>query len=256
MHTSLGFIGTGHLASYTIAGLRQAGDQRDIILSPRNAQTAAQLAAAYQCQVAPSNQAVVDAADTVILAVRPPHALAVLSEITLRQGQKLVSVVAGVTLADLRAAAGGEAAIYRSSIISGAAYNAGPIPLYPADTDVTRLLAPLGEVVTCDTEQHFDLALAPMCVNGWVYPLVAALEQPMLAAGMPATKARPLVVQAILGTMAHIQQSPELDLSAVTEGIATPGTFTKLGLDILQQQDAFTPWQNAVQALLMAQDND
>ncbi|MDP6968762.1 MAG: NAD(P)-binding domain-containing protein [Gammaproteobacteria bacterium] len=255
MHTRLGFIGTGHLASYTIAGLRRAGDQRDIILSPRNAQKAAQLAAAYQCQVVLSNQAVVDAADTVILAVRPPHALAVLSEITLRPGQKLVSVVAGVTLADLRAAVRGEADIYRSSIVSGAAYNTGPIPLYPADAELNRLLALLGEVVTCATEQHFDLALAPMCANGWIYPLVAALEQPMLAAGMPASKARSLVVQAILGTLAHIQHSPELDLNAVTEGIATPGTFTKLGLDILQQEDAFAPWQAAVQALLMAQDN-
>ena len=105
-------------------------------------------------------------------------------------------------------------------------------------------------MVTCDTEQEFDLALAPMCANGWIYALVAALEQPMLEAGMPASKARKLVLQAILGTMAHLQNQPELDLQAVTESIATPGTFTKMGLDILQQEDAFAPWQSAIKALL------
>lgn len=67
---------------------------------------------------------------------------------------------------------------------------------------------------------------------------------------MPASKARKLVVQAILGTMAHVQNQPELDLQAVTESIATPGTFTKMGLDILQQEDAFAPWQEAIKALL------
>ena len=75
MTSKLGFIGAGHLASYTIAGLRRAGDQRDIILSPRNAEKAQQLSSQYDCRVAASNQAVVDAADIVILAVRPPQAL-------------------------------------------------------------------------------------------------------------------------------------------------------------------------------------
>ena len=250
MSSSLGFIGTGHLASYTIAGLRQAGDQRQIILSPRNAEIAAQLAANYQCQVALSNQDLVDAADIVILAVRPAAVAEALSSITLRPGQLLLSVAAGVTCVELRAALGSQNPIFRTSLISGAAYNTGPIPLYPVNTELVQLLSPLGEVVTCDTEQEFALALAPMCANGWIYTLVAALEQPMLEAGMPASKARKLVVQAILGTMAHVQNQPELDLQAVTESIATPGTFTKMGLDILQQEDAFAPWQSAIKALL------
>ena len=163
MSSSLGFIGTGHLASYTIAGLRQAGDQRQIILSPRNAEMATQLAATYQCQVALSNQDLVDATDIVILAVRP---------------------AAVVTCAELRATLDGHNPIFRTSLISGAAYNTGSIPLYPVSTELAKLLSLLGEVVICDSEQEFDLALAPMCANGWIYELVAALEQPVLEAGI------------------------------------------------------------------------
>ena len=78
----------------------------------------------------------------------------------------------------------------------------------------------------------------------------------MLGAGMPASAARKLVVQSIVGTMAHIDNEPDMNLQQVTQGIATDGTYTKLGLDILRQQDAFQPWQDAIQTLLMAQDDD
>ena len=256
MTSKLGFIGAGHLASYTIAGLRRAGDQRDIILSPRNAEKAQQLSSQYNCSVAASNQAVVDAADIVILAVRPPHALAVLSELTLRPEQCLISVVAGITVSQLRGAVQGDAEICRSLIVSSAAYNQGAVSLYPDNATAQQLLDCLGEVVTLDTEKDFDLSLAAMCANGWMYKLVEALEQPMLGAGMPASAARKLVVQSIVGTMAHIDNEPDMNLQQVTQGIATDGTYTKLGLDILRQQDAFQPWQDAIQTLLMAQDDD
>jgi len=256
MTNRIGFIGSGHLASYTIAGLRRAGDERGIVLSPRNAEKAAQLAIDYNCQVASSNQALVDVCDIVILAVRPPDAMAVLSELRFRPQQTLVSVVAGIEESQLRDTISADVSICRSLIVSSAAYNQGAISLYPNHHQVADLLAPLGEVVILDTEKEFDLSLAVMCANGWMYTLVAALEQPMIAAGMPAEPARRLLVQSIIGTMAHISEESNMDLAQVTQGIATTGTFTKLGLDILQQQGAFGPWQEAVQTLLMAQNND
>ena len=256
MTSKLGFIGTGHLASYTIAGLRRAGDQRDITLSPRNAEKAQQLSSQYDCRVAASNQAVVDAADIVILAVRPPHALAILSQLRFRSDQCLISVVAGISVSQLRSAMLGEAEVCRSLIVSSASYNEGAVSLYPANHIAQQLLGCLGEIVTLEVEKDFDLSLAAMCANGWMYKLVEALEQPMLGAGMPASAVRKLIVQSIIGTMAHIENSLDMDLSEVSAGIATPGTYTKLGLDILEKQQAFNPWQDAIQSLLMAQSND
>ena len=256
MTSKLGFIGAGHLASYTIAGLRRAGDQRDIILSPSNAEKAQQLSMEFGCRVAATNQAVVDAADIVILAVRPAHALAILSELQFRPEQCLISVVAGITVTQLRAAVQGDAEICRSLIVSSAAYNAGAVSLHPDNQVAQQLLGCLGEMVTLEIEKDFDLSLAAMCANGWMYKLVESLEKPMLDAGMPAEAARKLVVQSIVGTMAHIESEPGMDLNAVTKSIATPGTYTKLGLDMLEKQQAFTPWQDAIQSLLVAQSND
>jgi pyrroline-5-carboxylate reductase len=35
----------------------------------------------------------------------------------------------------------------------------------------------------------------------------------------------------------------------IAEGIATDGTFSKLGLDLLQQKAAFEPWREACELL-------
>ena len=54
------------------------GRTSEVILSPRNAAQAASLAATYGAHVAPDNQAVAAAAEVIVLATRPPDALAAL----------------------------------------------------------------------------------------------------------------------------------------------------------------------------------
>ncbi len=78
----LGFVGTGTIASAMVIGLRAAGNTDPIILSPRNAEIAADLAGRFDnVQVASTNQAVLDASDLVVLAVRPQIASSVLPEL-------------------------------------------------------------------------------------------------------------------------------------------------------------------------------
>lgn len=69
----LGFVGTGAITSAIVTGLNAAGIDGDTILvSPRNAETAAALAAKFpNVTVAASNQAVLDGSNVVIIAVRP-----------------------------------------------------------------------------------------------------------------------------------------------------------------------------------------
>jgi pyrroline-5-carboxylate reductase len=76
---TLGIIGTGRLASFLVGGLRHAGDRRRIVLSPRGAETAAHLAAHYGCEVAATNQDVVDAGGATIVAVPPQVTLATIA---------------------------------------------------------------------------------------------------------------------------------------------------------------------------------
>ena len=103
---SIGFIGVGALAEYTIKGLRGGGYQGHIYLTPRNRETANLLAENFNCEMQSSNQAVVDLSDTLVISTRPEHCLEALAELQLRPDQLLISVVAGIDIDTLRGVVG------------------------------------------------------------------------------------------------------------------------------------------------------
>ena len=105
MTETLGVIGVGHLAGYMVRGLRRRDREAAIVLSPRNAEQTAKLATKNNCNVAPSNQAVADAADVILLTVRPNDAVDVLQELDLSPRHLVISACAGVKLSDLENAA-------------------------------------------------------------------------------------------------------------------------------------------------------
>ena len=59
---TIGIVGVGRLAGFLVEGLRRGGCTAPILLSPRNAIRAADLAQRFDGQVMPDNQAVVDGA--------------------------------------------------------------------------------------------------------------------------------------------------------------------------------------------------
>ena len=76
---TIGFIGVGEIAEAIIEGLAAGEDPPPVVASPRGRERSASLAARFPSlvTVAASNQAVVDAADTVVLAVLPEQLAAV-----------------------------------------------------------------------------------------------------------------------------------------------------------------------------------
>ena len=118
----VGIIGVGHLASYLVEGLRRAGQDVEIILSPRNAERSASLAARFGAVVATDNQAVADAADLIILATRPGDMVAASKAVAFQPGQTVVSVAATLPLEALRPVVAPATAI-RAMPISCAAIN-------------------------------------------------------------------------------------------------------------------------------------
>ncbi|MBB4188505.1 pyrroline-5-carboxylate reductase [Sinorhizobium terangae] len=69
----IGFLGTGTISKAIITGLlADPAFTNPIVVAPRNAEIAANLAATYpQVTIAEDNQAVADSTDVVFLAVRP-----------------------------------------------------------------------------------------------------------------------------------------------------------------------------------------
>ncbi len=158
---TLGILGVGHLATYTVTGLRNGGDQRRIILSPRNAEAASRLAGQCRCDIAGSNQAVVEGSDIILLAVRPQSLSTLLRGLTFKPGQLVISAMAGVSLQQLRQYSGLQATtLVRALPPASVEVGAGPVPLFPANAAAETLFGTMGKVIVLESEALFDVALA------------------------------------------------------------------------------------------------
>ena len=244
----VGFLGAGHLASYTVAGLRHAGDRRRLLVSPRNAEVAATLAEQHGCEIALSNQALVDACDVVLLSVRPDQHPILLADLQFKKGQLVISVMAGVSTTDLRKQSNlADATLVRSLPIQCSAVGVGPVPVYPANEVAQSLLGQLGTVVVLNSEEQFETASTVGCMHGWVYPWLAAMSAWAEQQGLDQAAASQLTQAAVAGALAYSEAKEASEVAAIGAGIATEGTYTLAGLDVLQESGGVAGWIEAME---------
>ena len=251
MTSKLGILGVGHLASYVVAGLRNAGDQREILLSPRNQLQQQALVQTYGCKAADSNQEVVDSADLVLLSVRPGQLISLLDLLQFSPGQVVISCVAGVGLQQLRQLLPSQI-IVRTMPLACAEVGQGAVPLYPEEQAAAELLGQLGTLVKLSSEAEFELATVAACMNGWMFRYFDHISLWYREQGLDPQKARDLVLASVTGAVALANAKPEQSFDAISDSIATDGTYTKLGLDLLQERRAFEPWIEACSMVKVA----
>jgi len=245
----VGIIGVGHLAGYLVEGLRRASPDIKIVLSPRNVERSARLAAQFGARVATNNQAVVDAADVILLTTRPGDALGACKEVSFRPDQTVISAAAGLPLDSLKPVAAPAAAV-RAMPISCAAINESPTLIYPDNPEARALFELLGQVHVLPDESRFTPASAIAAFYGWVYALldetIAWTEQ----AGVPPETARSLVLETVRGAADMALAQPDQELSTMLDALATPGGITEHGLRILHERQGLTAWTEALDAVL------
>lgn len=247
---TLGIVGTGKLAAFLVEGLRLGGDDGDIVLSPRNADRARLLAERFGCGVAADNQAVVDAADAVIIATPPPHALATMRALRFPAGMLVVCCAIDVTLPELRAAAPG-ARVVRAMPTAASAFGLGSTPICPPDTEARLLFAKVGDVHACADEAIFRAATALTVYHLWAFALMEEVARAGEAAGLPRDLAVHLVAGLTRTAGAYAAAAdPSQTLRVPLDENGTAGTMTAEGMAVLDARDAFTPWREAVAAAI------
>lgn len=246
---NVGILGVGELTDTMVRGLRHSGFDGQILLSPRNAQRASALADDCACQVMASNQAVVDHADLVVLGVRPEVLEQVAEDVRFKPGQRLVSLAAGVGLKQLSQAFP-EARCIRAMLSYAAQFNQTTVVVCPPDAACEARLGPLGSLVVIDDESAFELATVAACMNGWFYFQLHDLQQWLVDKGLPADQARALVLGNLQDCVTSAQRQPAESLKALGQAIATPGTFTARGLEVLDRQAVGASWNAACEVVL------
>ena len=239
----VGFIGAGHIARALGQGwsrpeLAGAPALTYLDVAPDAAQSAAGVTGA---SVAPSLSGLREHSDLIVVAVRPQQVAAVLAEMAPLLGDKaLVSVAAGVTLKELRAALPDEARVARVMPNVAAALGLGVFLFVPgtlgdqADA-VEELFGLAGDVVVLD-EAHFDSATAVAgCMPGILAMLVRDFGRAAERRGLEPGVAMRLAVAGVHGAAAVIAR--EGDPDAVITSAATPGGMTAAAITAFEERD-------------------
>jgi pyrroline-5-carboxylate reductase len=246
---TIGFIGVGELALYTIRGVRLGGYEGRILLSPRNREKAQLLASQHGCEVQADNQSVIDLCDCVVIATRPADCLQTLSSLEFKPGQLLISVIAGIEVEQLREVLPGDLEIVRAMPVSSAEAGSSPTLIYPDNALVQEFFDFCGNTIAVDNEAWFTQGSVLACVYCWFFSLYEELIQATTGPDLPAALSAELVMGMAKGAAEQALAKTEISPGNIAESIATEGTFSKLGLDLLQQKSAFEPWGEACELL-------
>lgn len=175
----LGFIGTGNIACALVDGLC-AGESpvTRIVVSPRNAERARRLASRHAAvTVGSDNQAVADAADLLVLSVRPGQAPATLAALHLRPGQQVVSLMATLPIARLAPVLAPGVLAQRAVPLPAAARRSGPVLVYPHVEALVPLWRSLGTPVAAGSEDEFEVLWSLTALISPWYALLDDLQR-------------------------------------------------------------------------------
>ncbi|WP_281978918.1 pyrroline-5-carboxylate reductase [Pseudorhizobium flavum] len=201
-----GFIGTGTITAAMIDGMMASTlDVKKVLVSPRNAGTAEALSQRYgKVEIAGDNQAVADAADVLILAVRPQVAKDVLSSLRIPPQAKLISVIAATHHVDVASWTGRpESAIVRAIPLPFLARHEGVTAIFPGERTARNFFGALGEVVECMDQNEFDLMAAASSMMGTYFGLMEIVSGWLADKGMTNETARRYLTP-LYSSLAHV----------------------------------------------------
>jgi pyrroline-5-carboxylate reductase len=248
----LGFVGTGTITAAMVEGLRR-GALADwpVVLSPRGATVAAGLAARFlDVTVAESNQAVVDAADCVVLAIRPQVAEAVISGLTFREGQRVLSLVAAYPVDRVAALARVPvASVVRAIPLPFVASGQGVTPIYPPDADMAALFRSLGGVIEVGHLPDFDTYATASALMGSYFGLVEAATGWMVARGVAKGEAD-AYLRALFGSLGDVLRADPAPLDRLREEHSTRGGLNEMAHRVLVKGGGHEALRAALDAVL------
>ena len=237
----LGFIGCGTITAAIITGLNAAGHDEAIAVSPRNAQVATGLARRFAIvSVAATNQAVLDACDVAVLAVRPQVLAEVLAELRFRPDHQVISLVAATSLAYLRAATAPAAAVTRAVPMPMVARRQGPTAIYPASPVARTLFDALGSAIELSDEKRFDAFTAATALMASYFRFVDTAASWMSGQGVAPDQADRFVRELFWGVAGTAMATPERSLGELVEEHQTRGGINEQVRTHLEAKGVFT----------------
>lgn len=236
------FLGTGNmgsaLARAAVAAL--GGDQ--VAVSNRTLGKADALAREIGCQVFSTNLEATQWADYVFLCVKPKQIRGVIEEIGPALGGKvLVSIAAGVTIADMEGWTGERVPVLRIMPNTPCAIGKGMTVICGGKTAkeehftaVETILAESGQVDRLDEGLIDAFSAVAGCGPAYAYQFIEALSDGGVAAGLPRAKAIQYAAQMVVGAGSMVLETG-MHPGELKDAVCSPGGSTIQGVAELER---------------------
>jgi pyrroline-5-carboxylate reductase len=176
--------------------------------------------------------------DTVLLGFKPQQLATVRPQLQGLAPRVLVSILAGVELATLRALSQA-GAVVRAMPNLPVAIGKGVVAVYgDTDASMAALMRPLGLVEPIADERLFDVATALAGSGpGFLARYIDATAAAGVALGLPEDQAARLALATVEGS-AILAATSGTSPTALADRVASPGGSTRRGLDVLDADEA------------------
>ena len=246
--TRICFIGGGNMARSLIGGLIARGHAAEqLSVAEPMATLRDALAADFGIAVHDDNDIAAEAADVIVLAVKPQVMATVCQQ--LAAGRKTeaplyISIAAGISLAHFARWLGADAAVVRAMPNTPALIGAGACGLYanalvsPAQrARADEILAAAGDTQWIENEALMDAVTA---VSGsgpaYFFLLMEAMIDAATAQGLSTETARALVLQTALGAARMARESDEAP-DVLRKRVTSPNGTTQAAIDVFETRE-------------------
>lgn len=242
----IGFIGCGNMGTAMIKGILESGmlQPSELMASALSMATRQKIKNELKIQLADTNQAVVEFADIVFLAVKPQYYEQVITEIrdTADERQIFVSIAPGRTLEWLDGMFGKPVKLVRTMPNTPAmvkegmtAYCVGEQVTEQEKQEIARICGCFGQAEEVG-EQLMDVVTA---VSGsspaYVFLLIEAMADAAVLDGMPRDKAYKFASQAVLGSAKMVLQTG-MHPGELKDMVCSPGGTTIEAVRVLEEK--------------------
>jgi pyrroline-5-carboxylate reductase len=252
----LAFIGGGVMGEAMISGVLNNGlaKPQDVaacdILAPRRNH----LSSTYDIKAVDRPAPALEGADIVVLAVKPQEFPASARALSLKPGQTVMSIMAGVTIQAIRAALKHDA-IVRAIPNTPAQIGEGMTVWTATDAvpdtgreAVRSILAILGQELYVDDEKYVDMATAVSSSGpAYVFLVMEALIDGAVHIGLRRDLAQRMVIQTILGSARYAQATGKHPADLRNQ-VTSPAGTTSEGLLALERAGLRRAFMEAVRA--------
>ena len=253
----IAFLGGGNMAGALIGGLIARGaDPRSISVIEMSPAAREKLGARYPLHVSTAPDAAMQAADVLVLAVKPQDMKAALASVASFSKEKLiVSVAAGIRIATLSRWLGGHRRIVRCMPNTPALIGAGITGLYAAPEveksekeKAETILRAVGEVVWMPEERLLDPVTAVSASGpAYVFWFIEQLAASAVKLGIPKDAALKMAKQTVLGSALLASQSAESP-ETLRKNVTSKGGTTEAALKVFDEAKLAEHFARAVAA--------